>query len=702
LLLNQTFILLCFFENKNLESFIPKEKNKYDLNIFKSFDKIIVMIKEGYPGNPNLPENTKFRIEASFRQAISLYLNGNMEDCIMGCDFILKLDPLFEPAKIIMEKAKDPTSPVDISEIIARYGSEEEINLEELLIKAIEFYNKRDFEKTLEILNKVLIKDPNNNEAKEMFERAKEKLEIQAFVLQFIKRAKSYFEEGSFEESLKEIQKGLALDETNPELLELKEKIETLKREPEEVQMVEEEKPKEEAQMEEIPSITPQEEVSGSFQLQQPEVQEELPQEERTEPIEEEVPSKETIETFQVSEPSKTPAQIERIQALINEGERAFQLGEFQEAIDIWSRIFLINMNNEEAAKRIEEAKLKIAEEERKIEELYNLALSLFQQGKKEEAKKHFQDILSIDPHHIGARNYLKQLEEEEKTEEVPKIQAEEKRITLEEILPEIPKKVEAPKVAPKKKKLLLPLLIGFFVIFVLVVGWFLMEEKDKGHKPLSPDLLLTKAQGLISQGKYEDALKELSQINPEAKEYSQAIELITKIKETMASKRKETVDGRPVDVVFKEYRDIAYNAYKEKNYAKAEEYYKKAQELKPLSFEDKAFFDDIQKLLNQINSAKTYVSSGNYEQAISILEPIYKEEKILQAKELLVLANYNLGISKLKEEDLDGAYKYFKEVSKIDPEDEEAKRNIKFIERYKEARKDLLYQIYIKYITSR
>mgnify|MGYP005845336675 CR=1 FL=1 len=678
-----------------------------NLKFFETSGIIISMLKEGYPGNPQLPESTKFRIESSFRQAVSLYLNGNMEDCIMGCDFILKMDPQFEPAKILIEKAKNPNFETDLSQIIEKYGPQEEINVEELLIQAIELYNNREFEKTLEILTNVLLKDPNNTEAKDMFERAKEKLEIQAFVVQFAKRAKEYFEEGSIEDSLKEINKGLALDETNPELLSLKEKIDNLKKEPEKIEEKKEEIIQEKIEVEKITVEEPptpfiQEENQEAFKLEKEPYKEEiikpmpaLEKEEIAAPGEE----------FEISQPTqkKQPsAQMERIESLLNEGMRSFQLGEYQEAIDIWSRIFLIDMNNEEAAKRIDEAKLKIAEEERKVEEYYNNALSLFQQGKKEEAKKIFQDILAIEPHHIGARNYLKQMEEETIAQE-PIKKVEEQPISLEEILPEMPKKVEIEKVERKKKKILIPISVVSFVILVLVVGWFLMEGGKEGQKQLSPDLLLTKAQGLMTEGKWEEALAELLQIKPEAKEYPQAIELMTKIKGSMANKKKETTDGRPVDVVFKEYKDKAYEAYKQKDYVLSEEYYKKAQELKPLSFEDKAYFDDVQKVLSQINSAKSYFASGNLEQAISILSPIYKEEKVLQAKELLILANYNLGISKLKEEKLMEAQKYFLEVLVFSPDDEEVKKHLKFIERYsQETRKDLLYQIYLKYITER
>lgn len=670
------------------------------------------MLKEGYPGNPQLPESTKFRIESSFKQAVSLYLSGNVEDCIMGCDFILKMDPQFEPAKILIEKAKNPNFEMDLSPIIKKYGLQEEINVDEFLIQAIELYNNREFEKTLGILTNVLLKDPDNAEAKDIFERAKEKLEIQAFIVQFLKRAKDYFEEGSIEDSLKEINKGLALDETNPELLSLKEKIDNLKREPEKIEEKKEEISSKKIEVEKMPveePVTPfiQEEAQETFELEKEPIQEEIikpmPALEREEAEKEEIAERgEELEMLQPAQVKQSPAQIERIESLLNEGMRSFQLGEYQEAIDIWSRIFLIDMNNEEAARRIDEAKLKIAEEERKVEEYYNNALSLFQQGKKEEAKKMFQDILAIEPHHIGARNYLKQMEEET-TEQRPIVKVEEPPISLEEILPEIPKKVEVEKVEPKKKKILIPIIIVFFVILVLIVGWFLMEGGKEGQKQLSPDLFLTKAKGLMTDGKWEEALTELMQIKPEAKEYPQAIELITKIRESMGKKKKETLDGRPVDVVFKEYKDKAYEAYKQKDYALSEEYYKKAQELKPLPFEDKAYFDDVQKLLKQINSAKSYFASGNLEQVISILSPIYKEEKVLQAKDLLIVANYNLGILKLKEEKLMEAKKYFLEVLAFSPEDEEAKKNLKFIERYsQEARKDLLYQIYLKYITVR
>lgn len=648
------------------------------------------MFMDEYPGDKSLPEATRFRIEASFKEALSLYLNGNYQDCIMGCDFILKMDPKFEPAKILMEKCQNPSSEVDLRPIIEKYGEKEKINIEELLIEALELYNNREFQKAIEILNKILLHDPNNSEAREMFDRTKEKLEIQAFVNQFIKRAKEYLEEGTYEDALKEINKGLALDETNPELLELKEKTENLLKEIKEAEKIEEKTGFEvEAPSAEIPS----------FEIVKEEIKEapeEVPFEKFEEALEEPI-SKKLLE-------EKPPEYSEKIKNLLSEGERAFQLGEYQEAIDIWSRIFLLDINNEEASRRIEEAKLKIAEEERKIEELYSIALSLFQQGKKEEAKKQFQEILNIHPHHIGARNYLRQIEEEEEAKEKLEIKPpiKEEPIKIEEILPEIPKVPEIPEAPPKRKNIIVPILGAAGFILILILGWILIEGGKKTPQTLSPNLLLIQAKGLMDEGKYEQALPILQKITPDSKEYQEALSLIEEARKKMAMAKKETIDGKPLEVVFNEYRQKAYEAFKMRDYEKAEEYYKKAQELKPLPFEDKAFYEDVQKIINQVNTAKSYFSSGNYEQAIALMEPVYAEDKIVQAKNILVNSNYNLGVLKLKEENLKEAYNYFKEVLKYEPNDEMAKKNIKFIERYKEAKKDLLYQIYIKYLSLR
>ncbi len=58
-----------------------------------------------------------------------------------------------------------------------------------------------------------------------------------------------------------------------------------------------------------------------------------------------------------------------RIRELLNEGQTYFEREEYQNAIDVWSRIFLIDIENQDASNRIEAARGKKAERERQAEE---------------------------------------------------------------------------------------------------------------------------------------------------------------------------------------------------------------------------------------------------------------------------------------------------------------------------------------------
>ena len=60
-----------------------------------------------YPGNLSLPVEVREKILSTFRHTLDLYRDGKMDDCLIGCDFILKMDPRFAPARKLQEKAKN-------------------------------------------------------------------------------------------------------------------------------------------------------------------------------------------------------------------------------------------------------------------------------------------------------------------------------------------------------------------------------------------------------------------------------------------------------------------------------------------------------------------------------------------------------------------------------------------------------------------
>jgi tetratricopeptide (TPR) repeat protein len=73
----------------------------------------------GYPGNLSLPIEVREKILSTFRHTLDLFRDGKIDDCLIGCDFILKMDPRFAPARKLQEKARNPKAEIDLAELQA-------------------------------------------------------------------------------------------------------------------------------------------------------------------------------------------------------------------------------------------------------------------------------------------------------------------------------------------------------------------------------------------------------------------------------------------------------------------------------------------------------------------------------------------------------------------------------------------------------
>jgi tetratricopeptide (TPR) repeat protein len=398
------------------------------------------------------------------------------------------------------------------------------------------------------------------------------------------------------------------------------------------------------------------------------------------------------------------PGQSDKIRALLTDGDRACQQGEYQEAIDIWSRIFLIDIRNEGASKKIEEAKVLLAEQDRKTEELFNLAVGLLNQGKKDEARKKFDEVLSYEPHHLAARNYLRQLDDETaaKDKAASPLPMDLPPAPEEMLLPPAPavRIEEAPK---PKKKLWIPAVIAVVLISLLFLGWkFLGGGATSGKKNVDAAAVIAQAESLYKQGRIADALSELAKVPLEDPLHNKAIQLISDYRLGPKKKGTDTIDGRPAEVVAAEWRAQALQAYQNKDYTRAQDLYTKSTQVRQLSLEDRAYLDDINRTLDLIQTGQSSFDSGNFEQAITLLKPIYEKERVIQARDILVKAYYNQGLNAMKEESLPRAEAAFQEILRIDEADEMTQKNLRLINRYKDVNKDLLFRTYIKYLKPR
>ena len=56
-----------------------------------------------YPGNPSLTADVQQRILTTYRQSVQSAARGSRDEALLGCDFVLRLDPQFRPAKTLQQ-----------------------------------------------------------------------------------------------------------------------------------------------------------------------------------------------------------------------------------------------------------------------------------------------------------------------------------------------------------------------------------------------------------------------------------------------------------------------------------------------------------------------------------------------------------------------------------------------------------------------
>jgi hypothetical protein len=77
-----------------------------------------------YVGNSSLSPQIQERILNTFQQTLSLAQEENRQEALLGCDFILRLDPLFEPARRLQERLNETEGAVEVADLAEIVGAE--------------------------------------------------------------------------------------------------------------------------------------------------------------------------------------------------------------------------------------------------------------------------------------------------------------------------------------------------------------------------------------------------------------------------------------------------------------------------------------------------------------------------------------------------------------------------------------------------
>ncbi|HYX22141.1 MAG TPA: hypothetical protein VFA98_14965 [Thermoanaerobaculia bacterium] len=761
-----------------------------------------------YPGNPSLPKEVRDKILSTFRHTLNLYKEGKTEDCLIGCDFILKMDPRFAPARQLMEKARNPASGVDVAGLEAlvaeapvRAERASSPETDRLLVRAAESFNTRDFDAAIASAEQVLQVLPGNQDAAEILRKARERKGAQPQFEAARQRAIAALDGQRGGEAQAALEKMRSLDADHPAVALLERRL--AKPVPE---------PASELGESTNPGLQPRptggvpvpappppprfHEDSGgglgdlsldSLSLDDdsssvvppppdmgasaggplsglsfsdspspasdrsthdpvpgaPNLWSDAPAEGDLGGLSLDMAAAEPIAPAPAfggppaASAPEPPSQQQEIESLLERGDTAAHSGNRQQAIEIWSRIFLIDINNAEAVGRIEKARQEMAEGNKRIVESLKRGREAFEAGDFTAAREAFLQVLAFDETDATARSYIDRIETElarpssglDLAKKTPQsdILSEEMAdaAAIEEAPEEAPRAVEAETPARPEKPRRAPLdrrfvaALGAAFLLAILVGGYLMLRGRRTPEAASPTAdggaSLEHATALFRDGKIPETIAELKRIPRGNPDYARAQKLLASLTKKGADsaapatgeagappeKPEEPAASPPPEAIHQ--RQEAEKALAEKRYIDALTAFNLAA---PAFEKDPTFAQSLgaaSEKVSELTPAVKLYNEGEYETAIPILWRIFQADRENQdARSYLLRCYYNEGIGQLQNGLYAKAADSFKEVIAIDPSDADATRHQKFAQHYAKGDLDLMGRIYVRHVQQR
>ena len=744
-----------------------------------------------YAGNPSLPVEVREKILSTFRHALNLFASGNVNDCLIGCEFILKMDPRFTPARQLQEKARNPYSNVEISDLEAAVGPgapagapapaapppagpaaapaappaappAEKPDPQLLLAEAAKKHDALDFEGAISTATRALALLPGNAEALALIEKAAGRKATQPLIESERARAEQDIAQGRLPEARLGVERIRAIDSEAPAIAALERRLSasataspasgpatmpdfsldpqgadpfapgspeggifTGSSEPSELDSYSSRpsRPTDETPVPE-PDI-PAPASSDLFLPPESHAEEALPAEEPELPR---MPSLTGPPSH--AEVEEARASKREIDALLKQGDEAARRGERQQAIEIWSRVFLIDINNADAVTRIERARQEMADQGRLIVDYLKRGRESFEAGDHEGARRLFVQAQEIDPNEPTARLYLDRIERAknemrpEAAEPQPaarsaaSARAEEEFSEEPAAFPPIvppspgPARRSGPKVNPRVLGL-----IGAFLALTLVGVYFVFKGPKNQQAPakVSSGTSLQHARDLLAEGKVQEARAELRRIRPSDPDSDEARKLLADLGKPAAADAAAGKSAPPpeppagaapevrADANLARLRDTAEKAFAEKRYIEALKNFRLAA---PAYRDDPTFSKELGVASDKVTALTPAVklyNEGEYETAIPILWRIVQDDRDNRdARSYLLRSYYNQGISQLQNGLYPKAAQAFQEALGLDPNDAEAVRHKRFAERYQKGELDLMGRIYVRHLNHR
>ncbi len=632
-----------------------------------------------YPGDSNLSDDVRQRVEDTFKQSRQLALEGKQQEASLGCEFVLRLDPLFEPARELMDRLasgqpievvegsppSEPPMPDFTSQPSAgpgddftaqdSAGAEDAEDAFDLAAEFDDLLDRRDFRTLMNLAGEHTQTVQDSPELAAKVAEASDRLEAEPYMREFLDAAEKAQRQGRLNEANALVTKARALDPSHPGL----------------------------------PPEAPTDEIHESN---------------------------------------------DRIRELLEEGQASLERGDFQDAIDSWSRIFLIDIDHAEANQRIERARRMKAENERQIEQAFHEAVSLWERGTTDEARELFERVLELDASHAGARDYLDRMSSREAAVVVdtPEPASELGNEILSPPGPDaaapppppgaingdlavddLPLEDSAPVAVPKpaksgffQKKFLSIAAGGLFLLLALLAVAYFKKDVFFPNPEAEPQAvtvdILARARSLHESGQTAMAIAQLNRLPTDHPQYAEAQALVAQWEAPV----EETEPEGPTEEQLAQ-RDAlvaqAQQARQGREYLRALELFVNASESAPLSAEDELVQEEVRQRLAGLQPQIEMFEQGDWEFVLPELWKLHSADPAdLDIVQLMVDSYYNLGVRDLQRGDAPAAAEKFLRASELKPTDAEVERLSRFSQIYGERRADMLYRIFVKYLPFR
>lgn len=699
-----------------------------------------------YPGNPELSVQAQERVMTAFRQVVSKLQEGQREEALIGLEFVLRLDPTFSPAQDLQQQLASGASEIDLTAVISQLQAPTTQAVNDSLIEAVDDFNRREFSAAKEKVEEVLLDLPGHQEARTLLVQIEEALKVEAQVGQFLGQARQALEQGDPQEAANFVMMAQALDPHHEGISATLAQIEGGGGLPgpdgatfEAAASAGEagETFSFDTIHEGAPSFTDsggsgdlfgESSASSPFDLS-PGEETGYSGDGHGGPSEYGQPQEtlggDVSDLFQADmgevQPVEPPSgasyssdQPPSISELMQRGDAAADANHLAAAIDAWSRIFLVDPGNEEAALRTEQTRHAWTDLEFRLNRIIAEAEEAHLSGDIERAETFITNALDLCPNHVGATIVKEQLESgippvKEPAPAMPDLEDDLFREDLpEEVLASEDAALSLSDLAsletpfhetPEKRRLPIRLVLSAAtVVLVLAVGlWVgtkLLGSDGEEDQATIVNQLLENAELMHQQNRTEEAIHMLEEFRADEIYQDRIHRRLEKYRAAIAP---------PTPTPIPENISAAEDLLARGEWLTAYEEVMAGLRAHPKDPGLVEIRDRILEIEPEADALHNAVAQKNYRTAVGLCRDLLDEQdEPPGVAKLYDRCLFNAAMAELRAYNLTGAETFLGELKKRRPDDEEISRILAFIANYKARPVDMQLQIFIRSIAER